>query len=286
MKILLTLLLYTFVTLASAKTITVIIPFSPGGPTDQLWRSIEPSLNERLKQHGIRLVTENLPGAGGTIAANKIALTNDRLLLGFFSPALAVAPNTNPDIVKYHISNISLVGYAGATEMLVVSSITNEEFLEKCKNGRILFGSSNIGSTSHLMGSVVAKELNCRNAVHIPYKGQAPVYIDLITGRIDYLVDFSITAEGHILSGNVKRLFSVNERFPNNLENWHVLISNNFQDPDIEKIKNEFSKLKKEKEFVDELEKKLKIKKFSESKNQDWLMKEFLNYKNFINGIK
>lgn len=286
MKKFLVVILLSCASVVWAKNIAVVIPFAAGGPTDQLWRSIEPKLNERLKSHNIRLVTDNLPGAGGTIAANKIAATDDRLILGFFSPALAIAPAMNADIVKYDVSMLRMIGYAGATEMIVVSTLTQEQFNERCKSERILFGSSNIGSTSHLLGTVVGRELSCKNRVHIPYKGQSQVYVDLIAGRIDYLVDFAISAEGHIASGNVNRLFSMNERFPNNLENWHVLISNKYDDSDIKIIEHEFAQLKRDQQFVDQLERTARIKNFKSVRGQDWLAKEFKVYKKFAESVK
>jgi tripartite-type tricarboxylate transporter receptor subunit TctC len=272
--------------LTLAKTLSVIIPFSAGGPTDQLWRSIEPALNERLEKQGLKLITENLPGAGGSIAANKISETSDKLVLGFFSPALAISPSTNPTSVRYNTNSIRLVDYAGAVEMIAVSPLSLEEFEKKCKTGTIFFGSSNVGSTSHLLGTVVAKELNCRDPVHVSYKGISATYVDLLSGRIDYMVDFNISASSQISSGRINKLFSMNDKFPNNLENWHVLISNNYNDPAFEIIQREFQNLKKDKLFVENLERNLKIKNFSVIKNQQWLTKEFLVYKKFIDNIK
>jgi tripartite-type tricarboxylate transporter receptor subunit TctC len=272
--------------LTLAKTLSVIIPFTAGGPTDQLWRSIEPALNERLEKQGIKLITENLPGAGGSIAANKISETSDKLVLGFFSPALAISPVTNSDSVRYNTTSFRLIDYAGAVEMIAVSPLSFEDFEKKCKNGTVFFGSSNVGSTSHLLGTLVAKELNCRDPIHVPYKGIASAYSDLLSGRIDYMVDFNISASGHISSGRINKLFSMNDKFPSNLENWHVLISNNYSDPSFEIIQREFQNLKKNKLFVENLERNLKIKNFSSIKNNQWLTNEFRTYKKFIDNIK
>jgi tripartite-type tricarboxylate transporter receptor subunit TctC len=96
-KIVLTLICLTFLTPLKAETlISVVIPFSAGGATDQLWRVIEPHLNKRLQPRGIRLITENIPGAGGTIGTNRVA-TSEKPMLGFFSPAFAISPNTLHD---------------------------------------------------------------------------------------------------------------------------------------------------------------------------------------------
>jgi tripartite-type tricarboxylate transporter receptor subunit TctC len=285
MKKLIILLLLSISSLVSAKTISVVIPFSAGGPTDHLWRSIEPSMNERLKKHGIRLITENMPGAGGAIAGNKIAETKDKPLLGFFSPALAIGPSMNPEAVRYSDRTIKLIGYAGETEMFVVSKLSTDAFLKKCQSKSLFFGSSNVGSTSHLLGLVVGKELKCEELIHVPYKGLASAYLDLISGRIDYLVDFAINAESQMSSGSVNKIFIMDEQFPNRLENWHVFISNNIDDPDIQLIEKEFHELKKDKLFVSKLEQSLKIKNFSMVKNNNWLIKEFKLYKTFVEKV-
>jgi tripartite-type tricarboxylate transporter receptor subunit TctC len=286
MKKLITIFLLSISSLVSAKTISVVIPFSAGGPTDHLWRSIEPSMNERLKKHGIRLITENMPGAGGAIAGNKIAETRDRPLLGFFSPALAIAPGMNPEAVRYNNSTIKLIGYAGETEMFVVSKLSTEAFLKKCKSKPLFFGSSNVGSTSHLLGLVVGKELKCKELIHVPYKGLAPAYLDLISSRIDYLVDFAINAESQISSGSVNKIFTMDEQFSNRLENWHVFISNNIDDPDIQLIEKEFHELKKDRVFVTKLENSLRIKNFAIVRDNNWLIKEFKSYKTFVEKVK
>lgn len=286
MKKLITIFLLSISSLVSAKTISVIIPFSAGGPTDHLWRSIEPSMNERLKKHNIRLITENMPGAGGAIAGNKIAETKDKPLLGFFSPALAIAPGMNPEAVRYSDRTIRLIGYAGETEMFVVSKLSTETFLKKCQTEPLFFGSSNVGSTSHLLGLVVGKELKCKELIHVPYKGLAPAYIDLVAGRIDYLVDFAINAEPQISSGVINKIFTMDDQFSNRLENWHVFISNNIDDPEIRLIEKEFHELKKDKLFVDKLEKSLRIKNFATVRDNNWLIKEFKSYKTFVEKVK
>ena len=286
MKNFLILFLLTFSNLSLAATISVIVPFSAGGPTDQLWRTIKPVLNENLSKHGIKLITENLPGAGGTIAANKISETTDRLVLGFFSPALAIAPTLTPDVVRYNLESIKLVGYAGSTDMIVVSSLSQEEFEKKCKDAQIFFGSSGNGSTSHLLGTVVAKEMQCQESIHVPYKGISSAYIDLLSGRIDYIVDFSINASGQISSGKIKKVFSMSEKFTNNLENWHVLISNKVDQETLNVIQQEFNNLKNNKEFVNSIESRLKIRNFSKTNDQQWLIKEFNVYRRFIESIK
>ena len=276
-------LVLTFLSLnVYAKEISVIIPFSPGGPTDTLWRYIEPQLNLLLDKHSIRLISENVPGAAGTIAANKISNTKDKIVLGFFSPALVIAPTINPNIVAYQKNTFKLIGYAGSTEMYAVSKLTYEELIEKCKTGRLLYGTSNIGSTGHLMGYLVSKKLRCNNAVAIPYKGISNMYPDLVEKRIDYFVDFAITADGFIRSGTVNKLIDIDKELSTELENWHVLVSNNIESEDINIIIKEFRNLKSDPKFVLEIERNKKVKNFRDVKDQNWFETEFDVYNRFI----
>lgn len=269
-----------------AKDITVVIPFSPGGPTDTLWRYIEPHLNLRLEKYSIRLISENVPGAAGTIAANKIVNTKEKPILGFFSPAIVISPVINPKIVEYQSTSLKLIAYAGFTEMYVVSKLSYEEFYNKCKRDRLLYGTSNLGSTGHLIGHLVAQRLGCKNAIAIPYKGIANIYPDLLEKRIDYLVDFAITAEGFINSESVNMLIDINKEIPIEIENWHVLVSNDTDHEDLKIITQEFVNLKSDRNFVSEIERKKKIKNFSENKDQNWFELEFDVYRRFIKSTK
>ena len=274
-----------FSTASFAKIVTVYIPFSPGGPSDSLWRTIEPKLNDLLKDENIKLITENLPGAGGAIAANRIAATDNRLVLGFFSPALVITPVINPQITKYTYDSIRFLGYAGGAEMLLVSSLEEQEFYKKCSSGGMMYGSSGVGSSTHLLAAFVIKSLKCKDSVHVPYRGQAAAYLDLLPGRIDYIVDFSISANSYLLSQSVNKIFSVTERFPSVLENWHILISNQFGGEEFEIIKSAYEELKRDEYFVSDLEEKFHIENFSQERNSEWLLNEFNLFKNFVNDL-
>jgi tripartite-type tricarboxylate transporter receptor subunit TctC len=267
---------------ANSKTIVVYVPFSAGGPTDVLWRFIKPELNNILKENNIQLVTENLVGAGGVIAANKIASTNSEIALGFFSPALVIAPVINPASIKYSADSIKLIGYSGSTKMVVLSNLSEKDFYKKCSEGNITFGSSGIGSTSHLLGKTVVKNLNCKNSTHVPYKGLANAYTDLLGNRIDFLVDFRFSSSNIVTNGKIFEIFVLEDKFLTSLSNWHILISNN-NDNDIFKIiESAFKKLKNNKNFVDSIENKFQITDFSRNKNNVWLKQEFDTYKKFI----
>lgn len=271
---------------AENKTIEVVVPFSPGGPTDRLWRSIELEINQKLAHHRIRLTTENIPGAGGSIGTNRTAL-DDRPKLGFFSPALVIAPNTIPESVKYQPDSFRLVAYAGESQMQMISGLKNlDEFKQQCSQRPILFGSSGIGSISHLFGKIVGDHFSCKKLVHVPYKGLSQTYSDLISGRIDYVIDFKITSKQLVDSGQINQIISVDEKFKSHLGVWHVLVANNqVDDKTLEIIKKAFDDLKKDEQIVKNLEKISGITEFKAQKTDQWLRNQFDNYKKFMEYI-
>lgn len=287
-RILSILIFLFFPILSKAETIAVpvVITFSAGGATDQLWRIIEPHLNKKLESAKIRLVTENIPGAGGTIGTNKVS-ANDKPMLGFFSPAFAIAPNTIPESVKYSVSDFRLIGYAGETRMYMISTIENlEKFKVECSQRKILYGSSGVGSTSHLLGTIVGDYFKCKELVHVPYKGISQSYNDLFAGRIDYVVDYAISTKNLIKTNKVNEIVQIDERFPVYLESWHMFVANKSVDDKIfSEIKRAFDDIKKDKDLVQEIETRMQIKAFREIKNDSWMKSQFDIYKKFISKM-
>lgn len=279
-------LFLSFSVKAETTTISVVIPFSAGGATDQLWRVIEPHLNKRLHSRGIRLITENIPGAGGTIGTNRVAIS-EKPMLGFFSPAFAISPNTLPENVKYKSSDFKLIGYAGETEMYMISTLKNlKEFQTACKSRKIFYGSSGVGSTSHLLGTMVGESFSCVELVHIPYKGISQSYNDLFAGRLDYVVDYAINTKGLAESGRINEILLVDEKFPIYLESWHMFVSNkSVNDEILAIIKKEFENLKKDKIISTEIENRMKLKNFSMIKNEAWIFYQFEIYRKFISKL-
>lgn len=271
---------------AEITNIPVIITFSAGGATDQLWRTIEPHLNKKLESAKIRLVTENFPGAGGTIGTNKVAIS-EKPSLGFFSPAFAISPNIIPDNVKYVPLNFRLIGYAGETKMFMISTMENlERFKVECARRPITYGSSGVGSTSHLLGTMVGTHFKCKNLIHVPYKGISQSYNDLFSGRIDYVVDYAISTKNLVKTHRVNEIMSIDDRFPNYLESWHVFVANqHLDDKTFFEIKKAFDDIKKDKDIVQDIENKMHIKNFTDQKDDIWMKNQFESYKKFISKI-
>lgn len=265
------------------KVIEVIIPFNAGGPSDILWRNIEPKLNLILEKDNIVLRTKNVPGAGGSIGLNEL-MQSQKPTLGFFSSFFAINKFVRTD-TNYDYTSVNLIGFAGNNTMIVMSAKHKslQELQIFCKNNELLYGSSGTGSTSELLGFYFAKKIaKCEKVSPVAYRTTTLANVDLRNKQLDYLADFSISASEQIDGQFLYKLYEMKNE---ELTPWHIFVSNKVQNKDIDTVRQGFELLKKDKEFVRNLEKKLHIQGFSEQKNSTWLEQEFFNFQHVISQI-
>lgn len=275
-----------FANLSNAENVRiyeVVIPFSAGGPSDVLFRAIQPELNQKLIGSNIRLVVKNTPGAGGSIGLSEV-INNKDLTFGFFSPFFAINKTIKNDVV-YDYDSVNFLSFAGYNKMVIISGTHNnlKSLKEYCKNKTITFGSSGLGSTSHLSAYYFAtKHLNCKEVISIPYKGVSMVYPDLKAGRLTFMADFAISVNNFLESGYFNHIVDLTE---NDLSSWHIFVSNKIENKDSELVKKAFETVKADKLFTKSLENKFNIYKFSENKDTNWLQTQFNMYKIVIQSL-
>jgi len=191
--------------------LTMVIPFAPGGSTDIIGRLIADRLSQSLKQP---VVVENRAGAGGNIGAIAVAKArpDGRTLLfgttGILSINEFIYPNLGYKVgrdllpVAYvsSISNVLIVNKA-----LPVSNVTDLIRLAKERPGKLSFGSSGSGASTHLSGELF-KVMAGVEITHIPYKGSSQALIDMMGGQIDMVFDNAPSAVPLLESGKVKAL--------------------------------------------------------------------------------
>lgn len=277
-KIILIILLFFSTTVSALTTVSVLIPFTPGGPTDRLWRSLEDPLNKELASEGIVLVTEYAQGAGGLVAVNKLKSSN-HTVLGFFSSSIAINSTLNVNS-NYNSDDFIFVGYAGSNNMQIVSRFQNEEeLINYCKSNVINYGSAGIGSSTHLLAAIFLENSKCKNTVHVPYRGIAMIIPDAVSGRVDFFVDYRQTTE-----------YGVNlKTFPlsKDLKIWHVFVASKNSDAIlIKKIQNALLKIKSDSILTRELESKIQVTDFQTNKKSVWFASEFEKYKSIVNSLK
>jgi tripartite-type tricarboxylate transporter receptor subunit TctC len=192
------------------KPIKLIAPVAPGGGLDLIARLLSERLGRSLGQN---VVVENISGGGGAIASTTVAKASPdgyTLMLGFVathgtSPAVRQLPY---DAVK-DFTPIAMIG--GTGNVLVVPStlpVSNlKEFLEFAKKnpGKLSYASAGAGSLTHLAMEQF-KLASGIFAVHVPYRGAAPAFADLIGGQTQAMMASLAGATPHIRSGRLKPL--------------------------------------------------------------------------------
>lgn len=193
------------------RTITVINPWTAGGPADTVARPILQKLSEVLKQP---VVLENKAGANGVIGANYVArATPDgyTLLFSHVGP-ITISPAVQKDMPYDAVRDFApITQVVSAPTVLVVRPdlpIHNlKEFIEyaRVNPGKLSYGSVGTGSTTHLAGEILATMADVK-MLHVPYKGAAPVMNDLLGGQINCTFLNIAALLPYIKSGQVRAI--------------------------------------------------------------------------------
>jgi len=190
-----------------ARPVRLIVPYAAGGPTDAVGRLVGDALS---KIWGQQLVVENKGGAGTNIGAELVARSDaDGYTILMGSAALAVNRNLykslNYDAVVDFAPVSRLCNFAFF--LFVPASLpvkTVKEFIAyaKANKGKIAYASPGPGSPPHLGGELF-KSMTGIEMTHVPYRGAAPAFNDLIAGRIDFFFTSGASLE-HAKGGKVR----------------------------------------------------------------------------------
>src|SRR4051812_10271628 len=193
------------------RPVTLIVAFTPGGPSDVLARILGKKLEQLLGQP---FVIENRPGAGGNIAAELAARAMPdgyTLLMGNNSilatnASLYRKVNFEPE---KDFAPISLIGSQAnilvVNPALPVHTMAELIALARQKPGQINFASSGYGAAAHLAGELFKTEAHI-DIVHVAYKGAAPALQDVIAGHVQMMFATAASVVGHIRDGLVRPL--------------------------------------------------------------------------------
>ena len=191
------------------KPVRVIVAFAAGGNADINARLISAALSQQLGQ---QFVVENRPSGGGTVAFETIAQTppdgytllvgalgSHTLNVGLYGDRLRIHPLTGVDHIT--ISSHSPIVLATHPSMNV-RTLAEFRAAVAAGGGNVLYGSSGNGSTGHISSALLLHLLGV-SATHVPYRGSAAAFQDLMAGRISFQSDtISFLAE-HIKNGTV-----------------------------------------------------------------------------------
>jgi len=175
-----------------AHTVTLVVPYPPGGSNDVFARELGKRLSDAWK---VPVVVDNKPGAGGAIGAGFVSRAKAdgytlMLLSSSFTTGSAIEPNLPFDPVK-GFTDIGMVA-KGPMILTVRNGLPVKSFPEllvyaKAHPGELSFGSSGVGSTNHFATELLQEAAGIR-MTHVPYKGMAPAVTDVMGERVDVLV--------------------------------------------------------------------------------------------------
>jgi tripartite-type tricarboxylate transporter receptor subunit TctC len=198
-----------------ARPVRLVVPFPAGGSTDIVGRLVGEWLGQRLQQP---VVVDNRAGAGGTTGSDLVAKApadGYTLLLGTSSThAIAASLYARlPYDAARDFAPISLLGTA--TILLVVHpdlparSVAELVALARSRPGALSYGSTGNGSVSHLTAEHF-KAMAGVDLQHVPYKGDAPMTVDLVAGRIALAFGTAVAFLPHVQAGRLRALAVTN----------------------------------------------------------------------------
>ncbi len=192
-----------------SKPIRWIIPYTPGGITDNATRMVVQKITE---QTGWSIVVDNKPGANSILGADLAAKapadghTFVTVIGAHAANATLYAGRLPYDPVK-SFAPVSLVGIAPlvmtVNNNLPVKNVKELIEYAKARPGKVAFGSSGVGAAAHLTQELF-KQVAGVDMIHVPYKGTTPALADLMGGNIQILTDTASALMPHVRAGKIK----------------------------------------------------------------------------------
>jgi tripartite-type tricarboxylate transporter receptor subunit TctC len=200
---------------ASAQTyptrpVRIIVGFAAGGPTDILARLIGRWLSERLGQS---FIVEDRPGAATNIATEEVAhAPPDGYTLLAAVSTNTINPALYPNLNFNFIRDIAMIaGLTRSAEVLEVNpalpirSVSELIAYVKTNPGKLSLASFGTGTISHVAGILFKREAGIE-MVHVPYRGSAPLVVDLLAGQVPVAFDNIQSSIGYIKAGKLRAL--------------------------------------------------------------------------------
>jgi tripartite-type tricarboxylate transporter receptor subunit TctC len=193
-----------------AKAVRMVVPFAAGGVVDTTARLLASRLSESLGQP---VIIDDRPGAGGNIAADFVAKSPpDGYAVLITTHGHAISPGLYRTLPFDAARDFAPITQIASSFLVLVtapnvpaSSVTELLSLAQANPGRLNFGSTGLGAPPHLAGELF-KQTTGIDVVHVPYKGDAPMYQALIANEVDFAFGPLGNAIQHIRSGKLHAL--------------------------------------------------------------------------------
>jgi tripartite-type tricarboxylate transporter receptor subunit TctC len=193
------------------KTVTLVVPYAPGGGHDTMARIVAEKLAPRLGQ---AVLVENKPGGGGMVGTEYVVRAPaDGHTLLFCSPAeIVIAPSVYKSMRYDPVKDLTPITQVGDTPLVLMAHPgqgvkTLAELIAKAKKepGKLSYGTAGNASSQHLAGAWI-NSLAGIDLAHIPYKGAGPATNDLLGGQVPYAILGMAPVMQHIKAGRINAL--------------------------------------------------------------------------------
>ena len=190
------------------ETITFVVPFAAGGPTDTVTRLVAEPMAAEL---GTDIVVTNVTGAGGTVAASEVANSEpDGYTVFMYHIGMSTSPTLYPDLDFDPLEDFETIGLVTEVPMTIIGSPnfepdTMEELVAYAEENAdtVTYANAGIGAASQLCGLLIEAATGL-DLTEVPYDGTGPAMDDLLGDQVDFMCDQTTNTTEQITSGAVK----------------------------------------------------------------------------------
>jgi tripartite-type tricarboxylate transporter receptor subunit TctC len=190
------------------RPVTIVVPFSAGGPTDTVTRLVADVMSKDLGQ---QVVVENVGGAGGTLGAARVAKADpDGYTLLLHHIGMATSATLYRKLPYDTLNGFEYVGLVTEVPMTLVGRANFEpkdlksliDYVKTNKD-KVTYANAGIGAASHLCGMLFMSSVETQ-VTTVPYKGTGPAMTDLLGGQVDFMCDQTTNTTNQIKAGKIK----------------------------------------------------------------------------------
>ncbi len=190
------------------RTVTVVVPFAAGGPTDTVTRLVAEAMSKDLGQ---QVIVENVGGAGGTLGASQVAKADpDGYTLLLHHIGMATSATLYRKLPYDTLNAFEYVGLVTEVPMTIVARKDLEPTdlkslvdYAKANKDKVTVANAGIGAASHLCGMLFMSAIETP-LVTVPYKGTGPAMTDLLGGQVDIMCDQTTNTTKQIQGKTIK----------------------------------------------------------------------------------
>ena len=190
------------------RSVTMVVPFAAGGPTDTVARLVAEAMSKDLGQ---QIIVENVGGAGGTLGAKQVADADpDGYKLLLYHIGMATSDTLYRNLPYKTLDAFEYVGLVTEVPMTILAKKDMEATdlkglvdYAKANADKVTGANAGIGAASHLCGMLFMSSIGTP-LVTVPYKGTGPAMTDLLGGQVDIMCDQTTNTTKQIQGGTVK----------------------------------------------------------------------------------